>query len=168
MLAEAVATLRNGATNSATGKPSLASASKAHAAKETASKSVSSSAAVNAETDAERLKEEGNAAFKAGRYDDAARRYSEAIQRNPDNAVYYSNRAMANLKLGLYSFAEGDCDTALEIESQMVKALLRRGSARLAQGKIVQAKEDFDRVLSIEPRNAQARQEIERFGTYGF
>ena len=82
---------------------------------------------------AEARKEDGNAAFRAGRYEDAARQYSAAIQLHPKGAgPYYSNRAMAYLKLGSYGAAEADCDEALKLELS-AKALLRRGSARLAQ-----------------------------------
>jgi Asp-tRNA(Asn)/Glu-tRNA(Gln) amidotransferase A subunit family amidase len=111
---------------------------------------------------AEVAKEEGNAAFKAGRYDEAVKRYSEAIQYKPHAAVYFSNRAMAYLKLGIYTAAEADCDAALELDPSMVKALLRRGSAQLAQGRLVEARNDFERVVYLEPRNRQALEELKR------
>ena len=82
--------------------------------------------------EAEARKEEGNAAFRAGRYEEAARQYSAALQLDPRCAVYWANRAMAYLKLGSYGAAEADCDEALKLELS-AKALLRRGSARLAQ-----------------------------------
>lgn len=82
--------------------------------------------------EAEARKEEGNAAFRSGRYEEAARQYSAALQLDPRCAVYWANRAMANLKLGAYGAAEADCDEALKLELS-AKALLRRGSARLAQ-----------------------------------
>lgn len=110
----------------------------------------------------EAAKEEGNIAFKAGRYSEAVKRYSEAVQYNPHAAVYFSNRAMAYLKLGRYTAAEADCDAALEIDPSMVKALLRRGSAQLAQGRLVEARSDFERVLYLEPRNKQAIEELKR------
>lgn len=34
----------------------------------------------------------GNDAFAAKRYDEAIKHYSEAIQQDPENPVYYSNR----------------------------------------------------------------------------
>jgi Asp-tRNA(Asn)/Glu-tRNA(Gln) amidotransferase A subunit family amidase len=116
---------------------------------------------------AEKSKEAGNAAFLAGRYNDAVKRYTEAIRYNPHEAVYFSNRAMAYLKLGRYTAAEADCDAALEIDPSMVKALLRRGSAQLAQGRMVEAKADFERVLYLEPRNKQAIEELKRLRHVG-
>ena len=47
---------------------------------------------------AEKFKAKGNEFFKAGRYVDAVKQYSEAVRVHPDNPVYYSNRAMAYLK----------------------------------------------------------------------
>jgi len=43
-------------------------------------------------------KDQGNVAFKAGDYMAAMQAYSAAIQADPRNPVYYSNRAMAALK----------------------------------------------------------------------
>lgn len=116
---------------------------------------------------ATRAKEDGNAAFKAGKYQDAVREYTKAIQLDQKNATYHSNRAMAYLKLGMYSMAERDCDVALEFDSTMVKALLRRGSARLAQGAMEAARGDFKAVLKLEPRNKQALDEISRLSENG-
>lgn len=87
-------------------------------------------AASEASSAALACKEAGNAAYKAGRYEEAARQYSAAAQLDPGCAVFYSNRAMAHLKLGRYGDAEADCDAALKLELSS-KALLRRGSARL-------------------------------------
>lgn len=44
-------------------------------------------------------KDRGNAAFKAGDFAGAIAAYSEAIQADRRNPVYYSNRAMAALKV---------------------------------------------------------------------
>lgn len=111
---------------------------------------------------AEMLKEAGNEAFKAGRYEEAIRRYTEAMHLNPNNAVYPSNRAMAQLKLGNYSAAETDCDAALSIDNYLVKGWLRRASARMAMGMLEDARSDFKRVVELEPRNRQALDELAR------
>jgi hypothetical protein len=44
-------------------------------------------------------KDEGNRVFKGGDYWAAFQAYSLAIQHDPENPVYYSNRAMAALKV---------------------------------------------------------------------
>ena len=48
---------------------------------------------------AEQLKQEGNAAFKAGDYSGAVEAYGAAMELDPRNPVLYSNRAMASLKV---------------------------------------------------------------------
>lgn len=52
------------------------------------------------------------------------------------------------------------CNTVLEIEPNNVKALYRRGQARLSAGESEEALADFQRVLQIDPRNAAAAQQI--------
>lgn len=47
---------------------------------------------------AEKFKAKGNELFKAGRYPEAIKQYTEAIRAHPEHPVYYSNRAMAYLK----------------------------------------------------------------------
>ncbi|GAB4819100.1 hypothetical protein N2152v2_006146 [Parachlorella kessleri] len=108
---------------------------------------------------AERKKEDGNVAFRGGKFEEAVRHYSAAVQLDPNNPVYYANRALAYLKLGQYGLAEEDCNSALNLELN-VKALLRRGSARLVQGNAEGAKADFKQVLALEPQNRQAREEL--------
>lgn len=113
-------------------------------------------------SEADAAKEAGNAAFKAGKYEEAVTWYSEAIKKDPNVAVYYSNRAMALLKCGRYGAAESDCDAAIKLNPAMVKAYLRRGSSRLALGNLIEAKDDFERVLVLEPQNRQATEELKR------
>jgi hypothetical protein len=43
---------------------------------------------------AEAFKEDGNAAFKSGRFEEAVRHYSSAVQLDPKNHVYYANRCV--------------------------------------------------------------------------
>ena len=45
-------------------------------------------------------KERGNEKFKAGDFPAAITEYTEAVKRDPTNAVYYNNRAAAYMKLG--------------------------------------------------------------------
>jgi len=51
---------------------------------------------------AQRLKQDGNAAFKAGDYSGAVEAYGAAIELDPRNPVLFSNRAMASLKASLF------------------------------------------------------------------
>ena len=88
-----------------------------------------SSAAAAAETnEGEEAKAKGNAAFKEGNFGEAARLYTEALEKGDSSApkkwraIVLSNRAMTRLKLGSYAEAEEDCTEALKFDPNNVKA----------------------------------------------
>ncbi|KAK9794378.1 hypothetical protein WJX73_002477 [Symbiochloris irregularis] len=110
--------------------------------------------------EAEAFKEKGNTAFKAEQYGAAVQHYTSAIEVDRSNSVYYSNRAMAFLKLMQWESAEADCTRSLRLKPAVVKTLMRRGTARGAQGKLEEAISDYRHVLSLEPNNRQARSEL--------
>lgn len=111
-------------------------------------------------------KESGNVHFKAKRYDEAVKHYSEAIELCPkgskEAAVFYSNRAACWLKLEKYSNALSDADSALSISPNDVKALYRRALAHEALGNSVSAFRDIKQVLTVEPKNAEAVEAAQR------
>lgn len=53
---------------------------------------------------AEELKQKGNKLYKEWKYKEAKDWYTEAINLIPDNAVYYSNRALVRLMLETYIY----------------------------------------------------------------
>lgn len=81
----------------------------------------------------EKLKEQGNEAFKNEKWDEAAKHYTKAINsvkgEPKELAVYYKNRAAAYLKLEKYQQALEDCDRSLEVCPNDPKALFRRCQA---------------------------------------
>lgn len=77
------------------------------------------------------LKEQGNRMFTLRKYDDAASCYSKAIIKNPDIALYFTNRALCHLKLLRYDQASQDCRRALELDATLVKAHFFLGQALL-------------------------------------
>uniref|UniRef100_A0A8D0AEV3 E3 ubiquitin-protein ligase CHIP n=1 Tax=Sander lucioperca TaxID=283035 RepID=A0A8D0AEV3_SANLU len=80
---------------------------------------------------AQELKEQGNRLFLCRKYQEAATCYSKAINRNPSVAVYYTNRALCNVKLQQHDKALADCKHALELDSQSVKAHFFLGQCHL-------------------------------------
>lgn len=105
-------------------------------------------------------KEKGNLVFKKGQYAKAISLYSEALQRDPYDPVYYVNRAMAHLKLEQYAEAKNDCDRCLEIDQKNVKALFRRALALTNLNKTDAAIEDLKLLLVLEPGNKSIQDEI--------
>lgn len=63
-----------------------------------------------------------------------------------------------------FEAAEADCNRALSAAglapADRVKALLRRGTARMHKGDLRGARADFREVLAAEPNNRQAREEL--------
>ena len=75
------------------------------------------------------LKEAGNRYFSQGNFPEAVNQYSKALVRSPNNAILYTNRALANLKLNNCQDCIDDCNSALTIETNMVKGYYFMGQA---------------------------------------
>lgn len=58
-----------------------------------------------------------------------------------------------HVQLLQFESAETDCSQALKIKPAEVKTLLRRGTARAAQGNAMGAMQDYRHVLSLEQNN---------------
>ncbi|KGO76986.1 Tetratricopeptide-like helical [Penicillium italicum] len=64
---------------------------------------------------AQELKAKGNELFKAGDYSGAEEFYSQAIQKNPKDATFFTNRAITRIKLAKWADVEHDARAAIEI-----------------------------------------------------
>lgn len=73
------------------------------------------------------MKAKGNAAMSAKKYDEAIASYTKAIELDPTNAVYYSNRAAAQSSKGSHDEAILDAEKAIEVDPTFVKAYHRLG-----------------------------------------
>ena len=62
---------------------------------------------------------------KAGRLDDAAEKYSEAIRLKPEEWTGYKYRANVNLERGLYDDVIADANRALDLSPGEIRALWR-------------------------------------------
>ncbi|KAG6473806.1 hypothetical protein ZIOFF_067724 [Zingiber officinale] len=96
---------------------------------------------------AEEIKVLANEAFKANKFSQAIDLYSQAIELNGLNAVYWANRAFAHTKLEQYGSAIQDSSIAIEIDPRYSKGYYRRGAAYLAMGKFKEALKDFQQAL---------------------
>jgi stress-induced-phosphoprotein 1 len=71
-------------------------------------------------------KEKGNEFFKKQIFPEAIKAYTEAIRRNPSDAVLYSNRAACYMKLGEFQLGIKDCEKSIELDPNYVKSYIRK------------------------------------------
>uniref|UniRef100_A0A8C7XPY8 Small glutamine-rich tetratricopeptide repeat-containing protein alpha n=1 Tax=Oryzias sinensis TaxID=183150 RepID=A0A8C7XPY8_9TELE len=103
--------------------------------------------------EAERLKSDGNDQMKVENFAAAVEFYSKAIALNPQNAVYYCNRAAAFSKLGNYAGAVQDCEQAIGIDPNYSKAYGRMGLALASLNKHTEAVGYYKKALELDPDN---------------
>lgn len=100
-----------------------------------------------------RLKDQGNALLKDHRFDEAIELYTKAVELDPTNVVFYSNRAQAEIRLEMYGYAIADCDRALELDPKFMKAYYRKGVSLMAILKHKEALGCFKTVLKTLPND---------------
>ena len=104
----------------------------------------------------EQEKNLGNELFKKGDYPGAMKHYNEAIKRNPDNAVLYSNRAACYTKLMEFQRAIEDCDVCIKKEPKFIKAYIRKGAALFAMREYSRAQKSYEDALMLDPQSKEA------------
>ncbi|XP_052480586.1 serine/threonine-protein phosphatase 5 [Gossypium raimondii] len=87
--------------------------------------------------------------YSAHRYGQAIDLYTQAIELNSQNAVYWANRSLAHTKLEEYGSSIQDATKAIEVDPKYSKGYYRRGAAYLAMGKFKEALKDFQQVLGL-------------------
>ncbi|XP_006823305.1 mitochondrial import receptor subunit TOM70-like [Saccoglossus kowalevskii] len=100
-------------------------------------------------------KNKGNKYFKGGKYDQAIKCYSTAIDICPeentkDLSTFYQNRAAAYEQLKNYKEVIEDCTCALKLNKQYTKALFRRAKAYEKMGEKMKCLEDVTATCILE------------------
>ncbi|NXH65422.1 RPAP3 protein, partial [Rhabdornis inornatus] len=107
-------------------------------------------------------KEKGNNYFKQGNFDEAIKCYTRGMHSDPYNPVLPTNRASAFYRMKKFSVAESDCNLALALDKNYIKAYARRGAARFALKNLKGAKEDYEKVLELDANNFEAKNELKK------
>nr|XP_008540866.1 PREDICTED: serine/threonine-protein phosphatase 5 [Equus przewalskii] len=106
---------------------------------------------------AEELKTQANDYFKAKDYENAIKFYSQAIELNPNNAIYYGNRSLAYLRTECYGYALADATRAIELDKKYIKGYYRRAASNMALGKFRAALRDYETVVKVKPHDKDAK-----------
>ncbi|GMI70034.1 hypothetical protein like AT5G48570 [Hibiscus trionum] len=119
-------------------------------------------------------KEEGNALFKAGKYERASKRYEKAFRFIEYDSSFSDkekqeakllkvtcnlNNAACKLKLKDYKKAKKLCTEVLELDDRNVKALYRRAQAYMQLVEFELAEADIKRAMEIDPDNRDVKLE---------
>ena len=117
---------------------------------------------------AEMYKNKGNNEFKLGNYQSAIDFYTEAIckyicpshinlfaflETQPNEPAFYTNRAIANLKIEKFEPAMNDCRAALRINDKFTKAYNRMSKCQIALGQLAEASVSLQKSIDLEPNN---------------
>merc|ERR1719154_693205 len=107
-------------------------------------------------------KEEGNSLFKDGKYDEAFKLYTEALEIDKfnikTNAKLFFNRATVYVKLGKLSEAIDDCTKAIELDKTYQKPYLRRAKAYMEIESFDQAVKDYEQLLKMDSVNKEYKE----------
>lgn len=99
------------------------------------------------------LKNEGNEYLKKGNFLEAVEAYTKAIELDPTNPIFFSNRAQSHIKMENYGLAINDCNEAIRLDSGFLKAYYRKGVSLMAILNFKEAQSNFKIVLKKAPND---------------
>jgi len=108
-----------------------------------------------------KFKEQGNAAFKEGKFEEALQHYNKALELSPSNIHLYGNRAAVFIRMNQHDKALADADKAIAINPNWGRAHHRRGTALHHQEKYLEAKKAFLTGLHYEPDNEAIKKSLD-------
>mmetsp|Transcript_24998 Transcript_24998/g.54365 ORF Transcript_24998/g.54365 Transcript_24998/m.54365 type:complete len:322 (+) Transcript_24998:211-1176(+) len=101
------------------------------------------------------LKEQANAEFQGQNFLKAAALYTKAIKLDPTNAVLYSNRSAALLKLKKVTKAMEDAEECIKLRPEWEKGYFRKGAVLEEQENLTAALEVYQHALKLNPDNKE-------------
>lgn len=110
---------------------------------------------------AEEYKAEGNKYFAAKDFEKAIESFTKAIEASPEpNHVLYSNRSGSYASLKNFTKALDDAEECIKINPSWPKGYTRLATAQFGLGNLENAKESYNKCLSLDPNNNMAKEGI--------
>ena len=103
----------------------------------------------------------GNELMKTKEYDEAIKHYTKAIRLDEFEPTIYANRALAYIKNTEYGKGLEDCNRAIDLKNDYIKAYYRRGICYMGIKKFKEGMYDFLYVLNDNPSNTDILNKIE-------
>ena len=93
----------------------------------------------------------GNEHYSAGRFDQAATEFSQAITLNPRFVNAYYNRGISYKRAGQYELAIADFTKAISLDAEDVSLYLGRASVYVLQKNYDRAEADYEKAIRLQP-----------------
>lgn len=100
---------------------------------------------------------EGNTFFKNKQYEEAIRKYSEAIEADPSDVTFYSNRSACYAALNQWQEAAEDGRQCIMTDKSFVKGYFRHALALQNLGNLEGALDSVKRGLGVDPLNSDLK-----------
>jgi DnaJ family protein C protein 7 len=112
----------------------------------------------------DRMKADGNTEYKAGHWDAAIEKYTEALEVDPlnkgTNSKLLQNRALCRVQLKDYKGAIADCERALSLDPSYTKAKKTKASALGQSGKWEEAVRELKDLQEQDPQDASIAKQL--------
>ncbi|KAK0389162.1 hypothetical protein NLU13_2737 [Sarocladium strictum] len=112
----------------------------------------------------DRMKEEGNTEFKAGRHQAAIQKYTDALEVDPANrnmnAKLLQNRAQCKIKLKQWDEAIADAEKAFGLDPSYTKARKTKANALGQSGRWEDAVKEWKAIAELDPEDRTVQKEI--------
>nr|CCC91089.1 conserved hypothetical protein [Trypanosoma congolense IL3000] len=111
---------------------------------------------------AEEIKNKGNELMGVTKYKEAVAAYTKAIEMEPENHVFFANRAAAHTHLKDYCSAIIDCERAISISPTYAKAYSRLGTSLFYQENYKRAVDAFSKACELDPTNERYKEDLKQ------
>lgn len=99
------------------------------------------------------FKAEGNKAFSVRNYEEAIESFTKAINCNPYDHTFYTNRAVCYYNLKKYAESLEDANRSLNIQPSWIKGYWRKGLAEFCLGLYYESEYSFKTALALDSPN---------------